>query len=281
VVVPLREIDWTYVSDPAEVLTVGERVNVELLELDPAAGRGLASIKRALLAQAREGIALRPGDPPYLAAESVAENDAHLRRSLLREREAARKQEEELEAAVTDRQRLAGQCEELKAQLAAARKELQRAEGRISALEQRIAGELDPLASESAFLAAVRVEHARRFDESDGQRYPLARMRVGKGFLDSLRRLEGIDVEKVVEVCAQVASGRAHEIPGRAVHELTEGVAGRAIVRASDGAKAWRCALQVGSPSARRLHWWSIPAKAGTAIEFANVAVHDEYSIPG
>ena len=80
--------------------------------------------------------------------------------------------------------------------------------------------------------------------------------------------------------CAQVACNRAHEIQGRFVHELTEGVAGRSTVRQSDGAKAWRCALQVGSPSARRLHWWSIPQKDGVTIEFASVAVHDEFSIP-
>ena len=109
----------------------------------------------------------------------------------------------------------------------------------------------------------------------------ISRMRVGRAFLESLRKLEGIDLEKVVEVCAQVASGRAHEIPGRAVHELTEGLAGRSILRPSDGAKAWRCALQVGTPSARRLHWWKAPAEAGPAIELASVAVHDEYSIPG
>lgn len=34
------------------------------------------------------------------------------------------------------------------------------------------------------------------------------------------------------------------------------------------------------SPSARRLHWRSIPQKDGVTIEFASVAGHDEYSIP-
>ena len=133
----------------------------------------------------------------------------------------------------------------------------------------------------TAFLAAVRVEYARRFEEADRQQYPLARMRVGGSFLDSARALEGVDVAKVVEVCARVAAGRAHEIQGRAVHELTDGVGGRAIVRTSDGAKAWRCALQVGSPSARRLHWWAIPQPDGQVVEFARVAVHDDYSMPG
>jgi hypothetical protein len=126
----------------------------------------------------------------------------------------------------------------------------------------------------------VRVEHARRCDEADRFRYPLARMRVGRAFLDSLRALEGLEPAKVVEVCAQVANGRAHEVAGRSVHELTAGETGKAIVRATDGAKAWRCSLQAGSPSARRLHWWSIPGPSGVTIEFASVAVHDEFSIP-
>jgi hypothetical protein len=39
-------------------------------------------------------------------------------------------------------------------------------------LEGRTAGDLDPLASENAFLAAVRVEYARRCDEADRFRLP-------------------------------------------------------------------------------------------------------------
>jgi predicted RNA-binding protein with RPS1 domain len=281
VMVPLAEIDYTWVRDPAEVLTVGERVNVELLELDPEARRGIASIKRALHASPREGIALRPGGPPYLGVESVEENDAHLRRALQREREVNRKQAEELEAAVDDRQRLAQQCEDLKQQAATARKELKGMEDRMRVLEAQMAAQLDPLASEVSFLAAVRVEYARRFDESDRYRYPLLKMRAGRYFLESVRNLQGIDVDKMIEVCTQVACNRAREIPGRFVHELTEGTGGRPMVRPSDGAKAWRCALQVGSPSARRLHWWNIPQKDGATVEFASVAVHDEFSIPG
>lgn len=281
VIVPLAEIDYTWVRDPAEVLNAGERVNVQLLELDPHARRGLASIKRALGAKPRGGIALRRGDPPYCGAESAEESDAQVRRALTREREIQHKQGEELEGALDDRRRLAQLCEELKAQAVSLRKDLKRAEDRARVLEAQFAAQLDPLASESSFLAAVRVEYARRFDESDRQRYTLLKLRVGRAFLDSVRKLQGIDLDKVVEVCAQVACERAHEISGRSVHELTAGVAGKSITRAADNAQAWRCALQVGTPSARRLHWWRIPHKEGATIEFASVAVHDEYSIPG
>jgi len=278
--VPLAEIDYTWVRDPAEILKVGERVNIELLELDPPAGRGIGSIKRALLAPPRAGVSLRPGEAPYFGSEGAEENEAHLRRALQRDQETLRAQSEELESALDDRQRLAKHNEELKQQCASLRKELRSAEDRLEAMEARVAGDLDPLASENAFLAAVRVEHARRCDEADRSRYPLVRMRVGRDFLASLRALESLDVGKVVEVCAQVASGRAHEIPGRAVHELTDGGTERSIVRLSDKAKAWRCALQLGSPSARRLHWWIVPGTGGASIEFTRVVVHDDFSIP-
>jgi hypothetical protein len=106
-------------------------------------------------------------------------------------------------------------------------------------------------------------------------------VRVGREFLGRLRDLDGISVEKVVEVCAQVASGRAHELAGRETHELHEGEGGSpARVRAGDGAKAWRCSLQDNTASARRLHWWEIPGRNGKTIEFASVAVHDDFSIP-
>jgi len=166
VLVPLREIDYTWVGDPAEVLAIGDRVNVLLLELDPAARRGLASIKRALLATPREGLSLHPGGEPYLGAESVEETDAHLRRALQRERDINGKLNEELEAALDNRQRLARQCEEHKQQAATARKELKGAEERMRSLEAQVAAD-DPLASENSFLAAVCVQYARRLDKSD------------------------------------------------------------------------------------------------------------------
>jgi len=280
VIVPLAEIDYTWVRNPAELLAVGERVNVELLTLDPPSRRGSASIKRALTATAREGISLEPHGAPYLAAEPAEESGAHLRRTLQHEREVSRQQRAELDAVVADRQLLAQQCEDLKQQSSSLRKELRSAQDRAEALEARIARDIDPVSSESAFLAAVRVEHAQRCDEDDRQIHPLSRMRVGRSFLERVRQLEGVELRKVIEVCAQVASGRAREIAGRAMHELTSGASGRPVVRATDQAKAWRCALQVGTPSARRLHWWSIPQKNGETIEFASVAVHDDFSIP-
>jgi hypothetical protein len=40
------------------------------------------------------------------------------------------------------------------------------------------------------------------------------------------------------------------------------------------------CSNRVPPPSARRLHGWVTPGPEDAAIEFAGVAVHDEFSIP-
>jgi hypothetical protein len=51
-------------------------------------------------------------------------------------------------------------------------------------------------------------------------------------------------------------------------------------MRARDGAGAWRCALQVKTPGARRLHWWDIPGQGRRVLELASVGHHDDMHIP-
>jgi hypothetical protein len=97
-------------------------------------------------------------------------------------------------------------------------------------------------------------------------------------FLESVLALRGISLARVAEVCAHVVARRAYELPGLNVHQLRTGEGGAPQrVRAREGAKAWRCALQVETPSARRLHWWVLP---GGGIELASVGVHDDLEIP-
>jgi hypothetical protein len=94
--------------------------------------------------------------------------------------------------------------------------------------------------------------------------------------------LQGVSVQRIIEVAVQVACEKAHEIEGREVHALSEfGSTSKRRVRARDGAKAWRCALQVKSPSARRLHWWRIPGPDGVTIEFASVCRSRRLRDPG
>jgi hypothetical protein len=188
--------------------------------------------------------------------------------------------EAELRAANEERANLVEQLRQARAQLQEARKTLRSAEDRHDAARKGM-GLDDPLASERAFLLAVRLAHARLFDDGDRLEHPLQRMRLSPDFLESVRAIEGVEVDKVVEVCAQVAAGVAHTIAARKVHQLRSGPAGSASrVRETDEAQAWRCALQVNTPSARRLHWWSVPGPNGATIEFASVDVHDAFGIP-
>jgi hypothetical protein len=224
---------------------------------------------------------LEPGGALFLPDDEQAPAAAKdLGRSLRLVEQRLEEIEEERRQLADDRKQLIERTRELGDQNAALRKELRSLEDRL-AVRARGAEASDPLASATSFLTAVRVEYALRFSEGDRFAYPLQRMAVGREFLARVRELGGIEVEKIVEVCAQVASGRCHEIPARLVHELRFGEGGTPTrFRSADGARAWRCALQVNTPSARRLHWWSVPGSEGATIEFASVAVHDDFSIP-
>jgi predicted RNA-binding protein with RPS1 domain len=273
------EIDWTFVDDVARFVGVGQLVPVQIVRIDAAEKRMELSIKRAMGAEPRALPSLVPSGKPFewegsmVRAPTPAAEDDDLE-------ERIGEQSQELDALAADRGRLAEQNKLLREQNQALRKELRSLEDKLERLERRVAIESDPLVDERAFVRAVRTTYARMLDEDDRLRHPLLRMRVGPQFLESMRALEGADVEKVLEVCAQVAADFAHEFASREVHQLRAGRAGQPRLRASDDAQAWRCALQVKSPSARRLHWWRIPNASGATIEFASADVHDEFQIP-
>jgi hypothetical protein len=72
-----------------------------------------------------------------------------------------------------------------------------------------------------------------------------------------------------------------HTIPAREVHHIRSGSSGApSRSRVDDGAQAWRCALKLNTPSARRLHRWSVAGESGATIQFASVDVHDALGIP-
>ena len=95
---------------------------------------------------------------------------------------------------------------------------------------------------------------------------------MGADFLDSLRELQGVSLHRVLDACVHVATGRAAEIPGLELHPLRAGAGGTEQRQRADGARAWRCALQVHSPSARRLHFWRLE---GDGVELDRVGTHD------
>jgi len=126
-------------------------------------------------------------------------------------------------------------------------------------------------------VAEVRAAWERMTTPADRERFPWTTPAVGPDLLESLRTVQGISRGKIVDACAHVASGRAAEIPGLELHPLRESEAGGAPQRTrDDGAKAWRCSLQAGSPAARRLHYWQFP---DGRVELANVVYHEDFSI--
>jgi predicted RNA-binding protein with RPS1 domain len=278
--VHISELDYSYTAHPGDLFDVDDVVKVLILNLDLESKRCEGSIKRAYGNEVRPSISPLPGERPLVAgAHPGAASPSAATRELQRLERRAEELDQERQRLADDRRQLVARNRELDDQNIALRKEVKSLTDRIETM-LRDAQRLDPLASERNFLAAVRVAHAQLFGEDDRFRYPLQKMKVGAEFLDRVEKLDGIDPEKIVEVCALVASGRGHEFPARQVHELRTGKGGSPPRMRDDNARAWRCALQVNTPSARRLHWWSIPAPDGATIEFASVAVHDDFSIP-
>ena len=267
-----NEMDYGFVSDPATVVQVDQVVSVRILTLRPEESRALLSMKAAHGESPRPPVALRPGEAPFLGDDGLSDavpgeeveepEDPEVARIAQLEAEVQTLREER--SAALERNR-------------ALKKELRAAGERAERLERQLEEE-DPLSSEAAFLLAVRLHHARRPGESD---LPLQRMRVGREFMDRLRRLEGVSLDKVIEVCALVACDMATVLASREVHPLREREGGSdQRQRAADGAKAWRCSIQEKTASARRLHWWRIPGEDGATIEFASVGIHDDFAMP-
>ena len=113
--------------------------------------------------------------------------------------------------------------------------------------------------------------------DDDRRRYPFVEPILGPAFLESVQSLAGVSRERILQVCAHVAAGRAHDINSLEHHPLRSSQASdSAQVTRPDGAIAWRVSLQVKSSSARRLHYWQRP---DGRIELSKVGVHDDVSI--
>jgi len=275
----ISELDWTFVDNVDDFVRPGLVLPVKVMAINAEEQKLELSVKRALGTHPDPLPPLVPDGTPFAWSGDEAPQVQLENSGDLKERVASLN--DELDAAVADRGQLAEANKRLREQVQDLKKQLRGTEDRLAGLERKLAPELDPLASERGFLLGVRLAYARLFDEGARQENSLRKMRVGASFLESLRNLDGIDVQKVLEVCAQVAADAAHELASREVHQLREGSRGAGTrTRASDQAQAWRCSLQVKTPSARRLHWWSVPGDDGPTIEFAAVGLHDEFSIP-
>ena len=130
--------------------------------------------------------------------------------------------------------------------------------------------------SEVGFRHLIQTQWAFRFPLGEQLNRPLPQYAIGSKFLGSVKQLSGISVEKIADVVVEVLTGLAIELEGRSVHPLRENESASAapVVR-SDGAVCWRANLQVGTPQARRLHYWILP---NSSIELSRVTLHDDFN---
>ncbi|MFY9345993.1 MAG: S1 RNA-binding domain-containing protein, partial [Planctomycetota bacterium] len=238
----VRELDHTFVDQLADFVQPGDLLAFALLEIDAAQRRLQLSRKRAFTAEPRPLPPLFAGGRPFawqaglpwfkhaVAGQGVrttfgAAPTASRPPSDAVAAEAAEKTtalEQELAGAREERLALVAQIRQLREQLQDSKREQRALEQRQDAEAQRSGGD-DPLAAERAFLQAVRVRYARLFDEDDRAQRPLQRLRVGREFLATVRDTPGIDVDKLLDVCVEVAADIAHKKAGRDVHPLRAG----------------------------------------------------------
>jgi len=248
---------------------VDDVVAARLVSVDTRAKRATLSLRDA--PESTDGavpLRLMIGGPVFLAERDA---DAEAAAS---EVDRLRAEVERLEDELASSRDQVAQLEEERLRL---RAELRASRDRAREARPRAARDDSPADSPEAFLTAVHEAYERLYLQGDRERYPLGEVRLGDGFLDSVRRLQGVDAGKIVEVVAHVAANRAHEIPGVQAHPWRTGDGGAPQRERPDGARGWRAALQVGTPSARRLHYWVIPTSAGRIIELDEVGVHDEH----
>lgn len=238
-------------AEASQLLQVLDRdlteARLRILELAESETGALVGSTEAALEEARaEVVELR-------ARLASAEND---RRELLR--------------ALKDQRERAGDAEHRSERL---KQEARAARAQMSGLEAELAA-LDPA---ERFLSRAHAAWERMTPAADRERYAWRAPVLGPAFLESVEGIAGVSRERIVEVCAHVASGRARDIPGLELHVLRTSETGGAPRRErADGAKAWRCSLQANTPAARRLHFWRLP---DGRVELANVAYHDDFSI--
>lgn len=198
----------------------------------------------------------------------------------------------------------------LHAEIAALRTENARLRGRVQAAERDLFQAWDELQTrddliqsmtdtgrdraEESYDRVVHTDRERQFRhvltlrmlmtlaETDRPEAQLQRLRIGTRWLEDLERLPSVSklrLVKVLDAVLDILGGRVWESHAREVHQQRTGPGGEDpfLIRASDGAVAWRASLQQKTPQARRLLWWAVP---GDVVELSRVAAHDDYAMP-
>lgn len=173
-------------------------------------------------------------------------------------------------------ERVKAEARRLDAELRLSRTELRKARRQARRTDRRGHRERRFLDREEDFRHEVHLAWVTRVPAAEKADRPLPEYSLGREFLASVDRLDGIDPSKIADVAFEVVCGLAERLRGRDMHQLRESRNGDApaVVR-EDGAKCWRVALQVNTPQARRLHFWRLP---NGRVELSRVTVHDDFT---
>jgi predicted RNA-binding protein with RPS1 domain len=178
----VSELSERYVDDPADELEGGEEVRARVLETGD--GRLAFSFRE---------------EHPDASAEVVL-----LRAEVRRLKEEVRELAEERRTLLLERQRL---------------QETLRHRPHRSPQRQR---EETTITGEEDFRHLVSQRYEERYAVSDREEWPLRPYSLNEAFLQSMRALEGISPDRIVDVCVHVITGRAHRFDGLAVHPERE-----------------------------------------------------------
>lgn len=216
------------------------------------------------------------GGPPQTAVQQAIE--------LMQARAAVTRMEHETKVLARELE----QAREERTRLIEDRRLLRDSEQRLRRQLRELSGEegepedfgLDPLASLPAFLSELFATFGRLYPSNPGAPLVPQLVRLHPAFLDSLREAEGLRPMRVLEAASHIAAGRAFAVESLAAGPLPTGSEGAPQqVRASDGAKAWRCTVADAGGSAWSLRWWVLPGVPGGAVELACVRAADDLAI--
>ena len=257
----------------ADAVAAGERRLVSLRAQAHAIARDL---RQEVAAAEMRVLSVAQDESETVLAEAQHEIDAL--------REHADGLRERLRAAERDRSQLIGQVRHATERQAASERRVAGAEADTRAARDdadRLRDQLDLVDGSDPGRRLVReIHHAWTTSYTsahDRATYPFREPAIGPAFVDSIGSTPGVSRERILEVCAHVIAGRAHEFAGLKLHQLRDGDGGSAPPRVrDDGATAWRVNPQTGTASARRLHYWQL---RDGRVELSKVGVHDDFTI--
>jgi hypothetical protein len=275
--------------DLRDVMTVGETVPALVVAHDSGTGEWLVSLVEAEeAAQAVPAPPVLQGGPPWLVPPVLAPPVIAAARGEPVPFARLDVDNEVVLGLQLENQQLVQLIKEMTDQLAAAQAQLTLAKtgrrenlrrrasaDRQSVADQRAAGDQSLFLDEADQLDfEIRLAWARMVAPGDKAIYPLKAWRYGEAFFATLREIQGVSRDKVVEVIVHVLTGRDSELASRQLHQLRSSISGNAPPRTRAGGEVcWRVSLQHRTPSARRLHYWVCN---DGAIELASIRNHDD-----